>query len=81
MADQFFDNMAELGSEEDDEDFDGDAAEPRTKPSGENGMDDSSEEEDDDDEDRIRQVRHYHCYPASPQRGADSCVGRRRLHC
>lgn len=58
MADQFFDNMAELGSEEDDEDFDAEAGERRAKPSGENGLDDSSEEEDDDDEDRIRQVRH-----------------------
>lgn len=56
MTDAFFDQMAELGSE-DDEDFDGDAPESRPKANGENGVDDSSEEEDEDDEERIREVR------------------------
>ncbi|KAF1965153.1 transcription elongation factor spt6 [Bimuria novae-zelandiae CBS 107.79] len=54
MAD-YVDNIAELGSEEDDEDFGDEAGEGRSKPNGENGIDDSSEEEDDDDEERIRQ--------------------------
>ncbi|KAL5372344.1 hypothetical protein DPSP01_013579 [Paraphaeosphaeria sporulosa] len=51
---EYFDTIAELGSE-DDEDFDGDAPEGRSKTNGENGVDDSSEEEDDDDEERIRE--------------------------
>ena len=55
---EYFDTIAELGSE-DDEDFDGDAPESRTKANGENGADDSSEEEDEDDEDRIREVRRH----------------------
>ncbi|KAF1951572.1 transcription elongation factor-like protein spt6 [Byssothecium circinans] len=49
MADQFFDNVAELGSEEEDEDFEG-----RPAANGINGIDDSSEEEDEDDEDKLR---------------------------
>lgn len=56
---EYFDTIAELGSE-DDEDFDGEPDERRSKPNGENGVEDSSEEEDDDDEERIRQVRHCH---------------------
>lgn len=66
---EFFDTVAELGSEEEDEDFDGDAPQSRAKTNGENGMDDSSEEEDDDDEDRIREVR---CLCRSPSLGADN---------
>ena len=55
----FFDTIADVGSdEEEDEDFDGEAGdgEPRSKKNGTNGIDDSSEEEDDDDEDRLRQA-------------------------
>jgi transcription elongation factor SPT6 len=55
---EYFDTVAELGSE-DDEDFDGDGPEGRSKANGENGVDDSSEEDDDDDdEERIREVRY-----------------------
>lgn len=52
----FFDNEAELGSEEDDEDFgeDGDGGNPRGPSNG--NMDDSSEEEEDDDEAALRAV-------------------------
>ncbi|KAF2634083.1 transcription elongation factor Spt6 [Massarina eburnea CBS 473.64] len=53
MADQFFDTVADLGSEEEDGDFEGENA-PR-KENGANGIEDSSEEEDDDDEERLRQ--------------------------
>jgi hypothetical protein len=58
---EFFDTVAELGSE-DDEDFDeeaAEAAEARKKSNGANGaVDDSSEEEDDDDdEEAARRVR------------------------
>ncbi|KAF1935386.1 transcription elongation factor-like protein spt6 [Clathrospora elynae] len=55
----FFDTIADVGSDEEDDDFDGEAAEARErrpkKTNGANGLDDSSEEEDDDDEDRLRQ--------------------------
>lgn len=51
----FFDMDADVGSEEEDEDFDETGAAPK-KVDGENGVDDSSEEEDEDDEDMIRQV-------------------------
>ncbi|KAF2202531.1 transcription elongation factor Spt6 [Delitschia confertaspora ATCC 74209] len=57
MADAFFDMQAELGSEEEDGDFDEEqATEPRLKKTnGTNGnFDDSSEEEEDDDEARLR---------------------------
>lgn len=52
---EYFDTAAELGSEEEDEDFDGENGETRRPANGANGMDDSSEEEDDDDEDRLRE--------------------------
>ncbi|CAI6342465.1 unnamed protein product [Periconia digitata] len=55
MAEQFFDRAAELGSEEEDEDFDETGDQRPSKANGANGLDDSSEEEDDDDEDRIRE--------------------------
>jgi transcription elongation factor SPT6 len=57
MSHQLLDMQAELGSEEDDEDFDENASEPRPKKTnGTNGQfDDSSEEDEDlDDEARIR---------------------------
>lgn len=76
---EFFDTVAELGSEEEDEDFDGEAGERPSKSNGDNAMDDSSEEEDDDDEERIRQVRHAR--PRLSWKNADSRAGRRRLHC
>lgn len=63
----FFDTAAELGSEEDDEDFDEDAEAPRTKTRRTNGadMDDSSEEDDDDDdEEAARQVKDIATYIA-----------------
>ncbi|KAF2496972.1 transcription elongation factor spt6 [Lophium mytilinum] len=55
---EFFDDTAELGSEED-EDFDEVAGDVRKKSNGTNGaVDDSSEEEeDDDDEEAARRVR------------------------
>jgi transcription elongation factor SPT6 len=56
MTDQFFDTAAELGSEEEDEDFDPETGEPRQRKT--NGVDlvDSSEEEEDDDEERLAAV-------------------------
>lgn len=58
MADKFVDNIAELGSEEEDEDYDEETGEARrSKPSRANGeLDDSSEEEDEDDEEEERRV-------------------------
>lgn len=52
---EFFDLDAEIGSDEEDEDFDETGAAPK-KVNGANGVDDSSEEEDEDDEDKIREV-------------------------
>ncbi|KAI9657626.1 MAG: Transcription elongation factor spt6 [Bathelium mastoideum] len=59
MTSNLLDVAAELGSEEEDEDFDDEAGETRGKPNGTNGaIDDSSEEEDDDDdEEAAREVR------------------------
>ncbi|ORY11700.1 SH2 domain-domain-containing protein [Clohesyomyces aquaticus] len=52
------DVMADMGSEEDDEDFDEEAGEaPQKNTNGMNGLDDSSEEEEDDDEDALKAVR------------------------
>ncbi|TKA51660.1 Transcription elongation factor spt6, partial [Cryomyces minteri] len=53
------DIAAELGSEEEDEDFDEDTGEARRRTNGTNGaLDDSSEEEDDDDnEEEARAIR------------------------
>lgn len=52
-----FDIDAEVGSDED-EDFDDETGEVRTKTRGTNGagIDDSSEEEEDDDEEEARKV-------------------------
>ena len=80
---EFFDTIADVGSdEEEDEDFDGeagDAAEPRPKKiNGANGIDDSSEEEDDDDEDRLRQVSLAVLAGASAD--VNGHIGRRRLY-
>jgi hypothetical protein len=59
-ARDFFDNIADVGSEEDDEDFDDETGQVRPKKSnGTNGVDDSSEEEDDDDEELLAEARHY----------------------
>ncbi|KAF2163702.1 hypothetical protein M409DRAFT_57201 [Zasmidium cellare ATCC 36951] len=60
MADNFFDTTADVGSEEEDEDFDEETGEARpSKKKAANGMDmdDSSEEEEDDDEEAEREVR------------------------
>jgi transcription elongation factor SPT6 len=51
---EFFDNMADVGSEEEDEDFDGVNGEP--KKNGASRVQDSSDEEEDDDEERLREV-------------------------
>jgi|TARA_R110002003_G_scaffold117_22_gene10462 transcription elongation factor SPT6 len=53
----FFDTAAELGSEEEDEDFDEETGETRPKKTnGINGIDDSSEEEDEDDDELLAQA-------------------------
>jgi hypothetical protein len=55
----FFDNIADVGSEEDEEDFDDETGEVRPKKTnGANGIDDSSEEEDEDDDELLAQARH-----------------------
>lgn len=52
-----FDIDAELGSEEEDEDYDEETGEVRTKTRRTDGqVDDSSEEEEEDDEDEARKV-------------------------
>lgn len=54
-----FDNIADVGGsdEEEDEDFDGESGAPRPKTSnGVNGLDDSSEEEDEDDDELLAQA-------------------------
>ena len=56
-ANLLVDDVAELGSEEDDEDFDEEIGEVRKRPNGINGgLDDSSEEDDDDDEEEAAAV-------------------------
>jgi transcription elongation factor SPT6 len=61
MADRFVDNVADVGSEEEDEeDFDEETGRvrSRSKANGANGeLDDSSEEEDEDDEEQLAKVR------------------------
>jgi transcription elongation factor SPT6 len=53
----FFDTAAELGSEEDDEDFDDENGPVRPKKiNGANGIEDSSEEEDEDDDELLAKV-------------------------
>jgi transcription elongation factor SPT6 len=58
----FLDDTAELGSEEEDGDFDEENEGREGRPRKENGanrnMEDSSEEDDDDDEEEIRKVSH-----------------------
>lgn len=58
MTSNLLDVSAELGSEEEDEDFDDETGEARHRPNGTNGaVDDSSEEdEDEDDEEAARAV-------------------------
>ena len=56
-ANLLVDDVAELGSEEDDEDFDEEIGEVRKRSSGINGgLDDSSEEDDDEDEEEAAAV-------------------------
>jgi len=57
---EYFDTVADVGSEEEDGDFNGEAAGARPS-NGANGIDDSSEEEDDDDEEQLRKVCHCLC--------------------
>ena len=53
----FFDQTADVGSEEEDEDFDEDTGEVRSKKTnGTNGIDDSSEEEDEDDDELLKEA-------------------------
>jgi transcription elongation factor SPT6 len=53
----FFDTAADVGSEEEDEDFDEETGEVRAKKTnGTNGIDDSSEEEDEDDDELLAQA-------------------------
>jgi transcription elongation factor SPT6 len=53
----FFDNVADVGSDEDDEDFDEETGEPRPKKTnGAIGAEDSSEEEDEDDDELLAQA-------------------------
>lgn len=59
MADQYFDTAAELGSEEEDEDFDEVQGNVRRKTAnGTGGLEDSSDEEEEDDDELLREVRH-----------------------
>ncbi|KAH7412051.1 SH2 domain-containing protein [Phaeosphaeria sp. MPI-PUGE-AT-0046c] len=52
----FFDQVADVGSEEDEEDYDEETGETRPKKTnGTNGIDDSSEEEDEDDDELLAQ--------------------------
>jgi len=54
----FFDTAAELGSDEEDEDFDEENGPVRPKKAnGANGIEDSSDEEDEDDDELLAQVR------------------------
>lgn len=80
MAD-FFDNQAELGSEEEDDDFDEETGEskPREKRRDPNGIEDSSEEDDDEDEEAERAVRPFSA--SGVIRGLTRLLGSRRLHC
>lgn len=78
MAEELFDLDASLGSEEEDEDFDGENGEPRKRTNGINGLEDSSEEEDEDDEEKLRKVRH--CCARMRCSCADSPAGRRRFY-
>ena len=56
-ANLLVDDVAELGSEGDDEDFDEETGEVRKRSNGINGgLDDSSEEDDDDDEEEAAAV-------------------------
>ncbi|KAI9653923.1 MAG: Transcription elongation factor spt6 [Alyxoria varia] len=58
MADAYFDTTAELGSDEDDESYDGETGEPRQKTNGNvPDFEDSSEEEEDDDEDEAQKIK------------------------
>lgn len=53
---EFFDTAAELGSEEEDEDFDEESGKRQRGANGIDDMQDSSEEEEEDDDERLRAV-------------------------
>ena len=64
MAASLIDNIAELGSEEEDDDYDEEIGETRPKKAnGANGIEDSSEEEEEDDEEKLRAVSHSPRFP------------------
>lgn len=59
MADAFIDQVADVGSEDEDEEFDEETGEPvggKQRTNGVRDEEDSSEEDDDDDEDEARKV-------------------------
>ena len=59
MADQYFDTAAELGSEEEDEDFEDDEGQGKVRSKAANGvaLEDSSDEDEEDDDELLAQVR------------------------
>ena len=80
--DALIDDRAIIDDDEEDESFDEETGEVRTKSNGLNGrLDDSSEEEDEDDEEAAAEVR----YPQQCRIGACSVLiaipGCQRLHC
>lgn len=80
MTDQFFDTAAELGSEEEDEDFDEETGAPRKGKT--NGLDmvDSSEEEEEDDEERLAEVSYFPA-PSRLSWVINTLTGRCRVRC
>ncbi|KIW08794.1 uncharacterized protein PV09_00728 [Verruconis gallopava] len=82
MADRFFDRVADVGSEEEDEEIDEETGEviPRAVKNGTNGvLDDSSEEEDeDDDEEALRKAGEGFIADDDEDEDEDAKVARRR---
>ncbi|KAF2748415.1 transcription elongation factor Spt6 [Sporormia fimetaria CBS 119925] len=79
MAENFFDMAAELGSEEEDEDFDEETGRARKSgANGTNGMEDSSEEEEEDDEQRLREEGAGFLVDSDEEDEADGAEERRR---
>ncbi|KAI9714051.1 MAG: Transcription elongation factor spt6 [Bogoriella megaspora] len=80
MAASLLDVAAELGSEEEDEDFDDETGQVRNKANGTNGaIDDSSEEEeDDDDEEAARKIREGFIEDSDEEEDEETVRERRR---
>ena len=80
----FLDDTAELGSEEEDADFDEENEDREGRPRKENGanrnMEDSSEEDDDDDEEEMRKVSLPKANLAHLKL-IQRFTGSRRIHC